>query len=849
MGAALRAGGSGAWVYDPEVGTLELSPGLPEVLGVSGFDGTYAGFIELVHPADRSEVERRVQQALGTPGDFTIEYRLGPEGAPTRWFEGRGRTVARNDGQPLLMGFVQDVTERYLASDTLAGVARSLVLEGKDSVGQLVRHVARVVDANTAFVATLLPPEATRLRTDAVVTEGALVEPFSYDVEGSPCQEVLSGGVRVLEHTVRAQFTTAAWLEQLGARSYAGCPVLDEQGKVIGVLVALWRTTPAAPSVIHAALQIFASRAGAELARLRVSAERARAEELLERHNAALGEVSRSDVWQRHDRDAAFRMLTEVGARTLRIQRVGIWLFDAEQSQIELRDLFTQETESHSSGAVLRRSDNPAYFDSLVEGRVVAADDAHADPRTSAFADGYLSPLGITSMLDSTVRVGGRTIGVLCCEHVGPRRSWSPEEIAFAGSLSEFVGLAVELDERRELESQLFQAQKMDSIGRLAGGLAHDFNNLLTAIVGSAELARLDAESAGQDTGYLEEILDASHRAATLTSQLLAFARKQVIESKLLSINEVIERAQSVLRRLLDANIELEVSLDPTAWTVRADPSRLEQVLVNLVVNARDAMEQGGRVRVQTHNRDVGAGYGGRQAQIPPGPYVVLTVSDTGSGISPEALPRIFEPFFTTKARERGTGLGLATCHGIVNQVGGHIVARSTPGEGSTFEVLLPRVDARATPADADRPHAATRGGHETLLLIEDDPRVRKMTLRALTSFGYRVIAASDAEEAMSAASAEPGEIHLIVTDVVIPGSDGRHVAESLGAARPGVRVLYVSGYADDTVLRHGLLEPGVDFLPKPFTPTALARTVREILDRPGESGPRQKAPRPNGGA
>jgi two-component system cell cycle sensor histidine kinase/response regulator CckA len=401
------------------------------------------------------------------------------------------------------------------------------------------------------------------------------------------------------------------------------------------------------------------------------------------------------------------------------------------------------------------------------------------------------------------------------------------------------AGLALDITERRHLEEQLVESQKVEAIGRLAGGIAHDFNNLLTAILGYARFAleTLPDESPTRDD--ILEIQRAGERAAALTAQLLAYARRQLITPRIVDVNALATGMSSMLHRLLGATITLELRRGEGLWPTRIDPNQLEQVLLNLVLNARDAMPDGGVINVATSNLTLSAAQAGGQSQIEPGSYLLVTVSDTGVGMDARTQAQIFEPFFTTKEQGKGTGLGLAVCFGIVRQAGGHIWVYSEPGQGSTFKVLLPRAAATAGAPEPAAPEDVLARGEETVMVVEDEAAVRTLAARSLVEAGYTVLEASNGEEAVTTAAAYPAEIHLLVADVVMPGMSGREVAEALVSVRPGLRVVYMSGYAEDAVLRRGIVEDGIPFLAKPFDPLRLARIVRTALDGSLAGGPR----------
>jgi signal transduction histidine kinase/ActR/RegA family two-component response regulator len=382
----------------------------------------------------------------------------------------------------------------------------------------------------------------------------------------------------------------------------------------------------------------------------------------------------------------------------------------------------------------------------------------------------------------------------------------------------------------RQSEGQLRQAQKLEAIGRLAGGIAHDFNNLLTAIMGYGQLARARPTDVGP---HLDEVLRAAERAASLTRQLLAFSRQQVLEPKVLDLNAVITGLDKLLRRLIGEDIDLVTAPALGLGRVKADPGQIEQVIMNLVVNARDAMPAGGNLTIETANVELDEEAAVTRLEVRPGPYVMVAVSDTGSGMTPEVKARIFEPFFTTKEIGKGTGLGLSTVHGIVKQSEGHIEVYSELGHGTTFKVYLPRVEE----STEHRPGAIATGGRlegvETVLVVEDEEAIRRVIGVALRLYGYTVLEAMDGSQAIDIFEGGDPPIDLLITDVVMPLMSGPELALRVAHALPHLKVLFVSGYTDRALIHQGLRQPGTAFLQKPFTPERLARKVREVLDEP----------------
>jgi len=403
------------------------------------------------------------------------------------------------------------------------------------------------------------------------------------------------------------------------------------------------------------------------------------------------------------------------------------------------------------------------------------------------------------------------------------------------GNVQGILGIFWDVTEQRALERQVLQTSKLEAIGTLAGGVAHDFNNTLQGIIGYTELLLRDAGEGTPQAGDLQTVLGLANRAAALTRHLLAFGRRQPLEPIVLDPSELLDNLAEMLRRVIGEDIELQFIPAADLGRVRADPGQIEQVLANLAANARDAMPNGGKFLIETANVVLDEAYTRRHVGAHPGPHVMLAVTDTGTGMDEGTLARVFEPFFTTKPAGRGTGLGLATAYGIVKQHGGDIWVYSEPGRGTTFKVYLPRVeDSAQTMAVAAE--AAPPSVSETVLVVEDEESVRTVAARILESSGYTVLTASDAEEAAALFERRGEEIALLLTDVIMPGMSGRQLSERLAAQRPSLKVLFMSGYTDNVIMHHGVLDPGTPFIQKPFVPDALARKVREVLDSPGPS-------------
>jgi two-component system, cell cycle sensor histidine kinase and response regulator CckA len=391
--------------------------------------------------------------------------------------------------------------------------------------------------------------------------------------------------------------------------------------------------------------------------------------------------------------------------------------------------------------------------------------------------------------------------------------------------------IAEDITERRILEDQFRQAQKMEAVGRLAGGVAHDFNNLLMVISGYAEI--LLEHTASNDVLYLKvaAIQQAADRATTLTRQLLAFSRKQLLELKVVDINAIVKEIERLLRPLIGENTELLTRLASGLGKTRADAGQIEQVIMNLVVNAKDAMPEGGKITIHTANVNADDSPRREYGHIQPGLYIMLSIADTGHGMDKETQARIFEPFFTTKEKGKGTGLGLSTVYGIVKQTGGYVFVQSELNRGTTFRIYFPRVPDGTDSIESPLVSRAGTGGSETVLLVEDDESLRQLVRETLEAKGYKVLEADNGEAALRIACAHPGSIDMLITDVVMPGMSGRELAKELGASHPQSRILFLSGYTEDTIVHHGVLPPGTVFLQKPFTLQSLASKVREVLE------------------
>jgi len=481
-------------------------------------------------------------------------------------------------------------------------------------------------------------------------------------------------------------------------------------------------------------------------------------------------------------------------------------------------------------------------------GELLVVRDPANDPRVMPAHRGAYQHRGWTSWLGVPIKLGEQLMGVVSLRS---RREggWSPDDLTIATAFASQAAVALEnsrlyleirraYDELTQTQDQLTQAQKMEAVGRLAGGIAHDFNNLLTVILGRTELLLQPLKPEDPLHRSIDLIRKTAGRAAELTRQLLAFSRKQVLQPKALDLNSVVSNMEQMLGRVIGEDISLVTVLDPTLGHVKADLGQIEQVVMNLAVNARDAMPQGGRLTIETANVELDAAYARLHVGASPGANVMLAVSDTGVGMPRDVQAHIFEPFFTTKEPGKGTGLGLATVYGVVKQTGGYVWVYSEPGQGAAFKIYLPRVVDAVETAARETVVTESPRGTETILLVEDEEGVRELTRDILRASGYTVVDAEHGGEALLACERHAGPIHLLMTDVIMPQMSGRELAERLTRLRPDMKVLYVSGYTDDAVVRHGVLESGTAFLQKPFIPDTVTRKVREVLDAPPSPSP-----------
>jgi two-component system cell cycle sensor histidine kinase/response regulator CckA len=679
----------------------------------------------------------------------------------------------------------------------LAALDRSGLLDAQpeEAFDRLARMAARLLRAPTVAI-ELVDQERILLKSCVGVPQPWLFARRS-PAAGDPCERVIGSGRPLViedlrrEPALQSGETLAVW----GLVAYAGVPLIAADGHSLGVLCA-GDTQPRTWGVDElSVLQDLAALAASEIDRqeregLLVAKERTVAEEAVRAardHLSALVQASPLPT-------VALRPDGEV----LSWNRAAETVFGWTAGEAIGRPLPCVPEEKQAEFATLR--------DRVLSGYPFTGFETKRQRRDGTLLDVSISTAALHD-------AEGRAVGLVAIYVDITGRKRAEEELRLS-------------------QEQLRQAQKMEAVGRLAGGIAHDFNNLLTAILSYSEMVLGDLAPADPIREDVEQIRQAGGRAAELTNQLLAFSRRQLLQPRTINLNTVVVGVDRMLRRLIGEDIELRTLLAPSLGHTRADAGQLEQVLLNLAVNARDAMPGGGTLTLTTTNAEVGEAVAARWGHLEPGPYVTLSVHDTGSGMSAEVRDQIFEPFFTTKGPGRGTGLGLSTAYGIVKQSGGHIYVSSEPGSGSTFTIYLPATEVSGEVGAITAPAAPVRGSAETVLLVEDEDLVRHLTREILARNGYQVIEAADGVAALRICEEYPGPIHLMVTDVVMPRLSGRELVEQIQPCRPDMRVLYLSGYSEEAIERQGQLTEGIDLLPKPFTPGVLTAKIREILDR-----------------
>ena len=687
----------------------------------------------------------------------------------------------------------------------------------KPAFDRLTRLAMRVMHAPIALV-TIIDDDG-QFFLSCVGLPEALPEQRQTSLSASFCKRLVETGDSVIVSDLAMDPVLAedATLREFGIASYAGIPLRASTGKLLGSFCVFDRMTREWTGEQMEMLTTLANSATSEIElRSALDCEAELALEIASSRNEARGAV----LAQRENGELLSAVIAE---RTAALEQL-------RASEERLRAL----VDASPLAIIVSDFDDVIHFWSVAAERMFGwsaaevlgqraqhvPDDAQAE--IQAIRETTQKGTAITGLVTQRVRRDGARIDV--AQSTAPLRDAS-------GRPNFVMSIIADTTDQRQLEEQLRQSQKMEAVGRLAGGIAHDFNNLLTVIRANADfiIQDLTADDARRDE--VDEIRKAADRAASLTRQLLVFSRRQVVQPKTVQLNEIVGNMKQMVGRLIGEDIVLASVLEPDLGTVHADVGQLEQVLLNLVVNARDAMPLGGAIVVATGAARLGPEALGWQMPVQPGDYVQLTVSDTGAGMTPAVQAHIFEPFFTTKEPGKGTGLGLSTVYGIVRQMNGSIVVRSEPRNGTIFTIYLPVVKAGAPVAQPAEDRTEQRPGTETILLVEDEDAVRRLARRALEMSGYRILEASHGGEALRVCGEHGGMIDLLLTDVVMPLMSGAELAEQLKPLRPDMRVLFMSGYTEDALGKHGVLAPETAFLYKPFTPDSLRRTVRKTLD------------------
>ena len=607
-------------------------------------------------------------------------------------------------------------------------------------------------------------------------------------------------------------------------RFYAGAPLITNNGHHLSTLCVIDSEPRTLTDEQSSLLKILGDAVVDQLELRRIAIAHGQAlsssRTAMERHDGSLvTHIGRESS----DFIEDIQTITEASSRTLGVARVSVWLFSDDRTKIECIDLYKESDQSHNDGLTLKIEDYPDYFQAIESGRYIAADDALTHSATRAFADSYLPQFNIASMLDSTIRIGGETIGVVCHEHVGKPRKWSPEETLFSGSIADAIGHALEVRQRKEilqekedLEQQYLHAQKLQSIGQLTSGIAHDFNNLLTPIIGYSQLCLKNKNGRVE---YIQEIEKAGYRATALIRQIMGYSRSDDPNPTVCDLNEVVMNFSKMLERIIGEDVHMDILLTSDACYVHIDEGQIEQVIMNLVVNARDAMPHGGHLKIST-----------RIQALENGQQVELSVKDAGAGIDPEVLPYVFDPFFTTKKKGRGTGLGLATCYDIVKKCSGDITVESQKDKGTIFRIALPLSKQQLNNSLEDD-SAALLTGSETVLLLEDERPVNHLLKEILTINGYSVIDTTTITEARNCMLEQGAAIDLAVIDSVVPAMHEANIVDWLAENFPSIKILLITGYPESRLLELGTaLDKRV--LKKPFGPIDFLSAIRQLFDQ-----------------
>lgn len=772
----------GIYQTTPEGRYISLNPAFARMFGYASPEEMLSSINDIghqiyVHPEDRERLKELLNRDGQVEGFEAEVYRK--DGARI-WISINAHVVRGENGAiRYYEGTDVDITARKKNELALKAVLEgTIAFVGRDYFASLVRKLAEVLGVRYAFIGELIPGQPGCIRTISVDADGKAVDPEIYALSNTPSEQVLATGLCVYPQDVQSSFPRDDELKHRHVVSYMGTPLYSRQKELLGLLAVMDDKPMEQGALAQTLLTIFAARAGAELERMRTDAalleSEGRYRYLVENSHALVAEISI---------DRRFHYISPNHRQYLGYDQT-------ELMQFSITDLVHPD----DLPQILPKLDQP-------EG-------------TAVFR--YRHKDGSWRWLDAAGRrfltpTGEERIVVVSRDITDQKQAEQ---------------------ERQSLQEQLVRAQKMESIGRLAGGVAHDFNNLLTPILGYTDML-LDALA--PDDPHRELVLpihEAAEHARDLTRQLLVFSRKQALELKVVDLGGAIVRFQKLLRRTIRDDIWITVNVAPSLGLVKADIGQIEQVFMNLAVNAQDAMPKGGMLAFELKDVDLDKRFTQHYPGTNPGPYVLITVTDTGIGMHRDALEHLFEPFFTTKTPGQGTGLGLSIVHGIVKQHGGIICCQSQPGHGTTFKIYLPRhTEAVIQPREDTLPRDDLKRGNETVLIVDDSPAVRDLASHILRHQGYQVIVAESADHCLEIVDRQRERINLLLTDLIMPVMNGRELYERLHSVQPAMKVLYMSSYTDDIVTRHGIEPEAVSFIQKPFTIETLAARVRNVLD------------------